>query len=848
MKSLTTISWAARVGLAVCTAAAAVAPGCAADIVDDESTENATAALGSFSVLTRNYDNQRTGANLNEGILKPSNVTPAQFGKIFQVSVDDQVYAGILYASAVPMGGTTHNVFYVATVSNTVYAFDADAGGAPLWQRSDLNGVGRPARNTDVGSACGTYRDFSGNIGIIGTPVIDAGSMTMYVVTRSVEGRPVFRLRALNIATGQDRAGSPREITFDPAVTHGTNGGNVAFDPQPHNQRAALALSGGVVYVAFASFCDTGAYHGWVMGYDTQSLGQVGVVNDTPTGSQAGIWMAGAAPLFDPAGNLYVSTGNGSFDDKAGNFGESLVKYAPRSLARLDFFTPSNFVTLNGNDTDFGSAGPIFLPGTGMLATGGKDGRIFLINSGNLGHMVPGDQNIPQFFQAVDLMARQGATHHIHNSPVVWNSPQGLNMYIWGENDFLRSYRFDSNARRFNFPAASVGSVLPPQGMPGGMMSISASGSAAGTGILWATTPRGDPNQVVDANQNVVPGILRAFNAETLALLWQSTAPADDSMNFSKGSPPTVASGKVYLASLSGMVSVYGLRTAPANLNLALGKTATGSAPCGPTESADKAFNGSTSGGNSDKWCSLTAPQFLQVDLGSSMCVNQFVIRHAGAGGEAAALDTRDFNIQLSNDGTNFTTPVTVTGSAADVTTHNIATTNARFVRLNIVTPSQNGDPAARIYELEVYGATSPHAAPITFETESLSVAGTSGDLHRVAQDTGYSGGAGTILEANAAGDFVTYNVNVPEARTYDVRVRVKKFVNRGIWQLSVDGTPRGPATDCWTPDAVFTEVDLGPVSFPSAGNKAFRFALTGANGSSSGLWTALDYIKLIPQ
>ncbi|HEX3695127.1 MAG TPA: discoidin domain-containing protein [Polyangia bacterium] len=839
MKSLTSASWVARIGLAVCLVAAV---GCSADLVDDEdSTENVTSALGSFSVLTRNYDNQRTGANLSETILKPANVNPTQFGKIFQVSVNDQVYAGILYASAVPMGGTTHNVFYVATVSNTVYAFDADTGGGPLWQRNDLNGVGRPARNTDVGSACGTYRDFSGNIGIIGTPVIDAGAMTMYVVTRTVESGPIFRLRALNIATGQDRPGSPKVITASvPGSGSGSSGGTLAFDPQPHNQRAALALSGGVVYVAFSSFCDTGPYHGWLLAYDGQSLAQVGVTNDTPNGTQAGIWMAGAAPLFDGSGNIYVSTGNGDFDEGAANFGESLVKFAPRSLARLDFFTPSNFATLNGGDIDFGSAGPILLPGTGMLATGGKEGKIYLMNSGNLGHL--GDQNVPQIFQAVDPTARPTNTHHIHNSPVVWNAPQGLTMYIWGENDFLRAYHFNSGAHRFDFPAASTGSVLPPVGMPGGMMSISASGSAAGTGILWATTPRAG-----DANQNVVPGVLNAFNAETLALLWQSTAPADDTLNFSKGSPPTVASGKVYVASLSNMVSVYGLRTAPANPNLALGKSATGSAACAATESPDKAFNGSTSGGNSDKWCSLAAPQFLQVDLGSSMSVNQFVIRHAGAGAEAAALDTRDFNIQLSNDGTTFSTVVTVTGNAADVTTHSIASTNARFVRLNIVTPTQNGDPAARIYELEVYGTT-VNASPVTFETESLAVAASSGDLHRVAADTGYSGGAGTILEANAAGDFVTYNVNVPAARTYDVRVRVKKFVNRGIWQLAVDGTPRGPATDCWATTAVFAEVDLGPVSFPSAGNRTFRFSLTGANGSSSGLWIALDYIRLIPQ
>jgi hypothetical protein len=207
-----------------------------------------------------------------------------------------------------------------------------------------------------------------------------------------------------------------------------------------------------------------------------------------------------------------------------------------------------------------------------------------------------------------------------------------------------------------------------------------------------------------DANQNVVPGILHAFNAETLALLWQSTLPADDTASFSKGAPPTVASGKVYVASLSNLVSVYGLRTAQTNPNLALGKNATGSAPCASSESPDKAVNGTTSGGNGDKWCSLASPRFLQVDLGSSMRVNQFVIRHAGAGGEGPEFDTRDFNIQISNDGTTFTTVVTVTGSAADVTTHNIGASNARFVRLNVVTPTGNGDPAARIYELEVYG------------------------------------------------------------------------------------------------------------------------------------------------
>ncbi len=817
--------------------AAAFASACAPDLPSDGDEQSATAALGTTTVLTRNYNNQRTGANLQETILNPGNVNPAHFGKVFQVPVDDQVYAGILYAAAVPMGGTTRNVFYVATVNNSVYAFDADAGGAPLWRRSDLNGSGRPGRNTDVGSACGTYADFSGNIGIIGTPVIDGGAMTMYLVTRTVESGPIFRLRALDITTGQDRAQSPQVITAN------------AFDPQPHNQRAGLALSGGMVYIAFASFCDTRPYHGWVMSYDANTLAQDGVANTTPTGGQAGIWMAGAAPAFDSSGNLYVSTGNGDFNgDQPGglNFGESLVKYAPRTVGVVDFFTPSNFASLNGGDTDFGSAGPIFLPGTTLLAAGGKEGKIYLLDSGNLGHL--GDQKAKQSFQAVDPLAHPGNTNHLHNSPVAWQSPQGLNLYVWGENDFLRLYRFDGNAGTFSTPAAQMGSVLPPIGMPGGMMTLSASGSTAGTGILWATTRAGDSNQRVDANQNVVPGILRAFNAETLDLLWGSTAPADDSLKFSKGAPPIVAAGKVYVASMSNAVSVYGLRTAAPNQNLALGKAATGSTACASTETADKAVNGGTSGGNSDKWCSLTTPQFLQIDLGTTQTVNQFIIRHAGAGGEAAALDTRDFTIQLGADGTNFTTVVMVAGNTADVSTHNITATSARFVRLNITTPTQNGDPAARIYEFEVYGVSSTGLQPVTFETESLPVAGTSGDLHRVAQDAMYSGTQGTILEANAAGDFVTYTVNVPQARTYDVRVRQKTFNNRGTWQLSIDGANRGAPIDGFSANPVFTEVDLGTVAFTTAGNKAFRFTLVRKNAGSAGWWTALDYIRLVPQ
>jgi hypothetical protein len=225
---------------------------------------------------------------------------------------------------------------------------------------------------------------------------------------------------------------------------------------------------------------------------------------------------------------------------------------------------------------------------------------------------------------------------------------------------------------------------------------------------VWATTPRSG-----DANQAVVPGVLYAFNAETLALLWSSTGANDDALNFAKGAPPVVANGRIYVASLSNVVSVYGLRSAaPPQQNLALAKPATGSAACAANEGPDRAVNGTTSGGNADKWCSTAAgTKFLQVDLGSSMSVGQIVIEHAGAGGESFDFNTKDYNVQVSADGSTFTTVATLTGNIQSITTHNIPATNARYVRLNVVTPTQTTDGAARIYELAVYasrGITSP--------------------------------------------------------------------------------------------------------------------------------------------
>ncbi|HWC19670.1 MAG TPA: discoidin domain-containing protein [Terriglobales bacterium] len=653
-----------------------------------------------FQVLTRAYNNQRTAANTFETKLKPSNVNAAHFGKLFMLPVDDQIYAGLLYAVDVPISGRKHNVLYVETVNNSVYAFDADKIESPLWYRN-FNGQGRPTHNTEVGQACRIYHDFIGNIGIIGTPVIGPDK-TMYFVSRTVEATgTVQRLHAIDIASGDERPGSPQVIEASvPGKGDDTNGSTVRFNPLTENQRPALALNNGVVYIGWASFCDTRPYHGWLMSYDATSLKQLGVFNASPDGNMAGIWMSGAAPAFDSQGNIYVSTGNGTYDG-TNNFGESLIKLEAKTLRVLDYFTPSNFNTLNDFDLDFGTQGPTMLPGTNLLVVGGKEGKMYVVDITNMGKQAPGDIQIPQVLQAVDATVRPTISHHMHNAIPAWRDSQGLNIFVWGESDFLRTYRLDPTSQKFSVPATAIGSILPPSGMPGGMMTISSDGSRSGTGILWSALPRAG-----DANQMTVPGDVYAFDAETLKLLWSSSAPGDDPLNFAKGSPPIVANGKVYVASISNFVSVYGLRRHKGkSQDLALNAHVHGSAPCDPTQVAEKAVNGSTGAGPADKWCSSAPNPFLQIDLGHTVDVSRFVVEHAGAGGDDFNLNTSDFNIQVSTDGNNFQTVANVSGNIQSITTHDIVPTPARFVRLNVVSPDGTKPVVANIYELQVFSS-----------------------------------------------------------------------------------------------------------------------------------------------
>jgi len=520
----------------------------------------------SAAVLTQHNDNNRSGANLVETLLSTNNVNTNQFGLLVARPVDDQVYAQPLIMTNVSIAGMgVHNLMIVATVNDTIYAYDADdtTRTAPYWTNSFISppNIVAPinADESAVGACGGAYQDFSGKFGIVGTPVIDPATGTLYVLVRTKEFGTSFvqRLHALNVATGLDRANSPVVIsaTF-PGIGDGSSGGVVSFDPLRNNQRPALTLVNGVVYISWSSHCDNGPYHGWVIGYNASTLQQVAVYNDSPNGSEAGIWMSGQGPCADAAGNIYLTTGNGSVD--ATDYGESFLKLAPTNSGTMmntaSYFIPTNWANLNGGDVDLGSAGLLLIPGTSLAISGGKQSILYLVNRDIMGGINTG-------LQQLSLNAGQ-----IHGGPAWWVGPNGSFMYVWADSGaHLVQYRF--TGATFNTTPFAQGATVGGSGSPGGILSVSANGTNAGSGILWAVV-----NTTADANQAVVPGTLHAYNAQNVSSeLWNSDMVAADSLgNLAKFVPPTVANGKVYMATFSGKVNVYGLKASTSSPQLSL--------------------------------------------------------------------------------------------------------------------------------------------------------------------------------------------------------------------------------------------------------------------------------------
>lgn len=513
----------------------------------------------SVSVLTQHNDNSRAGWSANETALTTGNVNVQHFGFVFTLPVDDQVYAQPLVVGHVSIGGGFHNVVYVATVNNTLYAFDGDDG-TLYWQKSFTAAGMRPPRNSDMTGACGgVYQDFSGNIGIVGTPVIDSARGTMYFVSRSTTGSTfVQRMHAVNIVDGTDVAGSPTAIT---ATTSGNGVGSVkgviTFNAQRQNQRQGLTLLGGVVYVSFASHCDWGPYHGWILGYDAATMQQRIVYNATPDGYAGGMWESGAGMAADAQGNLYVVAGNGTVGvagdpTSPRNRGESALKLTPSgsTLRVASYFTPYNYQSLNDNDIDYGGMGTFLIPNTSYYLTGGKDANLYLLNKDDMGGYLASSNQVQQ---VVPL----GGAANGHCQPAYYKGSSKEFIYVWSENDPLRAIPFD-RATNMLIPQDQVVSSAPgPSGQNGAVLSVSSNGVQDGTGILWASYASSG-----DAEHVIRPGILRAFDANDVSKeLWnnQQNSSRDAAGNYAKFAAPTIANGRVYLPTFSNRVVVYGL-------------------------------------------------------------------------------------------------------------------------------------------------------------------------------------------------------------------------------------------------------------------------------------------------
>ncbi len=525
-----------------------------------------------ISVLTQHNDNTRAGLNDKETSLTTTNVTGAHFGKLFTLAVDDQVYAQPLVVGNLSIASAVHNVVFIATVNNTVYAYDADSGKL-YWQKNfTVSGMRTPNAGDMKSDWCSPYTNITNNIGIIGTPVIDSVSHTIYFVARSTDGTHfVQHLHAVNIITGSEQPGSPVIIT---ASVPGTGDGNVAsivsFDPMRNNQRQGLALVNGVVYISYSSHCDWNPYHGWILGYNAQTLQQQIVYNDTPDGEGGGIWESGQGIAADVQGNLYITTGNGTTGKgnlytatgngtqdngpnpdptDVKNRSESALKLTPSgsTLKVSSYFTPTNYFNLNTNDLDYGVMGTLLIPNSDYYFTGCKDGNIYLLNKDNMGSY-SASTNLVQ--QTVSLNT------NFHCQPAYYKGAGNEFVFVWSENDRLRALSFIRSSNTFSNDQI-VSSDIGPSGQTGAMLSVSSNGTLAGTGILWAYCAA-----TGDAESNTTPGVLRAYDASDVTKeIWSSkTNAADYPGNFAKFASPTIANGHVYLATFSNEVEVYGLK------------------------------------------------------------------------------------------------------------------------------------------------------------------------------------------------------------------------------------------------------------------------------------------------
>jgi len=487
------------------------------------------------SVLNINYDQQQTGANLHETTLTPSVLNSTNFGKVGTYAVDGQVYVQPLYVPGVTIGGVKHDVVYVATMHNSVYAFDADSPQVPtpLWQVN---------LGPSVPSGYYNFNDILPEIGILGTPAIDATNQVIYVLSNTLPSGsasvPVFLLHALSLVDGHELYGGPTLISATvPGTGAGSTGDSIPFDATQQLQRPGLMLANGTLYIAFGSHADAGNYHGWLMAYNASTLQFEFVANTSPNGRQSAFWQSGRAPAVDSSGDVYAVTGNGDFDGQV-NFGETAMHFSGTDLSLKDWYTPDEWSDLNSQDEDLGSAGAILIPNTNLMLAAGKAGMLYLIQTNSMGHLGPDNTSTVQGVQV--------------------NTWGLFSMVLWPQtNPIVYEFEPAGSLKAFQIADNQINSTILSQFTPTTSslhcgLSLSANGTQGG--VVWLTTG--------DDSQEGVPGTLHALDATNLANeLWNSNlAGSRDTLgDLAKFAPPAVANGRVYVPTFSNTVVVYGL-------------------------------------------------------------------------------------------------------------------------------------------------------------------------------------------------------------------------------------------------------------------------------------------------
>jgi hypothetical protein len=538
-------------------------------------------------MYTYHDDLARDGANQQEYALTPADVSSATFGKLFSCTVDGAIYAEPLWVANVEVSGAPHNVVFVATEHDSLYAFDADTSPCePLWQVSliDVSHGGTGDETTVPGGTTGYlvgkgYGDLTPEVGVTGTPVIDPTTKTLYVVSKSMNAAGTLfyqRLHAIDVTSGAEKAGSPVDIA---ATYPGTaaGGSTIAFSAQMEDQRAGLALYNGTVYIAWGSHEDALPYYGWMIAYayDGAAFTEVSTYNSTPNTGEGGIWMSGAAPAVDEEGRMYVLTGNGAFDANSptvpdNDYGDSLLQLSA-ALQVIGYFTPSDEQSDESFNNDFGSGGATVLadlpagsPITHVAIAGGKDGNLYVYNRDALGGF--GDSNAwEEMAVGTEGNLDTDTPGVLFSVGAIWNDYY----YLAGAGGPLQEYQLDPATAKLSL--TTTGSS--PSGgflFPGATPTISANGDT--NGIVWALD---NSQYCTRASPGCGPAVLHAYNATNVAgELWNSAeSSGDQAGNAVKFTVPTIANGKVYVGtrgnntggvygstSISGELDVYGLK------------------------------------------------------------------------------------------------------------------------------------------------------------------------------------------------------------------------------------------------------------------------------------------------